>query len=83
MTATTKLEMQHIGKTQGTPNHDHDMLQELTRRLDSIWRYDQYIANAENDESLQKLWRKCKSQDIEDVQNLKSRIAEHIKDGCF
>lgn len=83
MTIAAEQEMKHIGETQGCPNHDHDMLQELTRRLDSIWRYDQYIANAEADDDLQKLWRKCKEQDLQIVRDLKDKIAEHIKKDCF
>lgn len=83
MTLAAQQELEHIGETQGTPNHDHDMLQELNRRLDSIWRYDQYIANAEADESLQALWRRCKEQDLQVVKDLKAKLAEHISKDCF
>lgn len=83
MNIASEQEIQHIGETQGSPNHDHDMLQELNRRLDSIWRYDQYIANAEADEGLQDLWRRCKEQDLQMVKDLKDKVAEHVSKGCF
>lgn len=37
-------EVEHIGETKGIQDHDHDMVHELSRRLDAIWRYDHYIA---------------------------------------
>ena len=46
MTLAAEKELQHLGETQGCADHDHDMVHELSRRLDAIWRYDQYIANA-------------------------------------
>jgi len=36
-------EMQQIGKTRGTENHGHDLIHELSKRLDALLRYDQYI----------------------------------------
>ena len=38
---------EHIGETCGAANHDHDLVQELSKRLDGLWRFDQCIANAE------------------------------------
>ena len=42
---------EHIGETAGAKNHDHDLVHDLSRRLDAVWRYDQYIANAEGIET--------------------------------
>jgi hypothetical protein len=47
MRFAAEKEMEHIGETQGAADHDHDMIHYLSKRLDSIWRLDRYIANAE------------------------------------
>jgi hypothetical protein len=52
-------------------------------RLDALWRYDQYIANAEGHAFLQEFWRELKFQDQEAVKRLKELIAEEIKKDCF
>lgn len=82
MTATEKA-VQHIGETQGLANHDHDMVHELSKKLDALWRYDQYIANAKGDKALQKFWEKAKEEDMRDVKELKELIAEHVRKDCF
>src|SRR5512135_2924013 len=75
--------IQHMGKTQGAENHDHDLIQDLSKRLDALWRYDQYIANAEGKPNLQECWRQLKKQEQENVKRLKELIAEEIRIGCF
>ena len=29
-----------VGKTQAIRDHDHDMIHDLSKRLDAVWRYD-------------------------------------------
>ena len=48
---------EHMGETKGAQNHDHDLIQDLSKRLDALWRYDQYIANADGKPKLQECWR--------------------------
>ena len=74
---------QNIGKTQGMKNHDHDMIHELSQRVDSLWRYDQYIANAAGNKSLENLWTKLKKQERANIAALKRMISEHVKKKCF
>ena len=76
-------EMAHIGQSKGAENHDHDVIHELGKRLDALWRYDQYIANAEGDSELQEFWREVKEQEQDNVKQLKQFVAEHIEKGCF
>jgi hypothetical protein len=83
MSMVAEREMEHIGKTKGAENHDHDMIHELSKRLDALWRYDQYIANAEDDSHLQEFWRELKEQEQENVIRLKQFVAEHIEKDCF
>lgn len=82
----TDKEYQHIGETSGCKNrdHDHDLVHELSRRLGGVWRYDQYIANAQGNESLQRFWNKVKSQEQEDIEQLIEELtSRHIESDCF
>jgi len=72
-----------IGKTKGIENHDHDLIHELSKRLDGLWRYDQHIANADGNAELQKFWREVKQQDQATVKSLKDMITREVKNGCF
>jgi hypothetical protein len=83
MSLTAKKELEHMGDNPGCLNHDHDLIHELSRRLDALWRYDQYIANAEGHAFLQEFWSELQAQDRENVRRLKELIAEEIKKGCF
>jgi len=76
-------EMEHIGESQGIENHDHDLVQDLSKRLDALWRYDQYIANADGHAELQKLWKDFKQQEQQNVKRLKQCIANEVKQECF
>jgi hypothetical protein len=55
----------------------------LSRRLDGVWRYDQYIANADGLADLQKFWRNVKAQEQENIQQLKKLLAQHVQTNCF
>lgn len=33
-----------LARVPGIENHDRDLVQDLSKRLDALWRYDQYIA---------------------------------------
>lgn len=81
MTASTATK--HVGKTSGIADHDHDLVHELSKRLDGVWRYDQYIANAEGHDELQSFWRELKKQDQDNVSKLKALVEEEIKQSCF
>jgi hypothetical protein len=83
MTMVAEREMEQIGKTKGAENHDHDLIHELSKRLDAIWRYDQYIANAEEDEQLQSFWKTLKDQEQKNVKQLKQFVAKHCENNCF
>jgi hypothetical protein len=83
MSMVAEKEMEQIGKTKGCENHDHDMIHELSKRLDALWRYDQYVANAGSDEELQEFWRDLKEQEMENVKRLKEFVKTHIENDCF
>ena len=65
MRLAAEKELAHIGESQGAADHDHDMIHELSKRLDALWRYDQYIANADGQIDLQNFWQNVKTQEQE------------------
>jgi len=83
MPIAAEKEMQHIGESQGARDHDHDMIHELGKRLDAVWRIDQYIANADGIDSLQRFWRELKDQEQHNVEVLKGLVKEHCANDCF
>jgi hypothetical protein len=83
MPLAAEKELEHIGETCGCADHDHDLIHELSKRLDALWRYDQYIANADGKPALQALWRDLKSQETANIKRFKQMIAEEIKQNCF
>ncbi|MEZ6097813.1 MAG: hypothetical protein R3E01_02465 [Pirellulaceae bacterium] len=82
MTLAAEQELKHVGESQGCANHDHDLVHELSRRLDALWRYDQYIANAEGHENATQFWNDVKNQEQENIQRLRGLIAEEVRNDC-
>ena len=83
MTLSAEKEMQHLGETRGCADHDHDMVHELSRRLDAIWRYDQYIANAEQRDEIKHFWDDMKLQEQKNIIRLKQLLKNEISGKCF
>ncbi|MEX1229615.1 MAG: hypothetical protein WEB58_05205 [Planctomycetaceae bacterium] len=83
MTLAAEKELTHLGETSGCADHDHDLIHELSRRLDALWRIDQYLANAEWRSDLKEFWSDVKSQEQENVRRLKELIAQEVRNDCF
>jgi hypothetical protein len=83
MTTTIERSTEHIGETAGMANHDRDLVHELSKRLDCIWRCDQYIANANGHDEIVQFWRDTKRQEQEFVDRLRGLIKSEIKQDCF
>ena len=83
MRFAAEKELAHIGETHGAADHDHDMIHELSKRLDALWRMDQYVVNAEGDINLQNFWRDLKQEEQRNVNRLKQLVAEHCAKNCF
>ncbi len=75
--------LEHIGETKAVANHDRDMIHELSKRIDAVWHFDQYIANAEKDKELRQFWLDLKSQEQENVKKLRKIVARHVEKGCL
>lgn len=74
----SKQEYSHVGDTLPVPNHVHDLIHDLSERIDAIWRYDQYIANAEGRQELQDCWKQIKEQDQQRVMKLKDLLMREL-----
>lgn len=83
MSLAAEKELEHIGETSGIKDHDHDLVHDLSKRLDALWRYDQYIANAERKPALQKFWCDVKAQEQQNVDRLKELIRDEVGGNCF
>jgi hypothetical protein len=83
MPVVAEKEYAHVGETAGAADHDRDLVHELNKRLDALWRYDQYIANAEGRSDLAGFWRELKIQEQKNVKRLKELVAAEVKKGCF
>jgi hypothetical protein len=83
MTLAAEKELEHIGESCGCADHDHDLIHELSKRLDALWRYDQYIANAEGKWALKDMWRDFKRQETRNIERVKQMIADEISQNCF
>ena len=83
MTLAEEKEMEHIGETCGCADHDRDLVHELSKRLDALWRCDQYIANAGDKQQIMDFWEEIKQQEQLNIRRLKQLIAEEIANGCF
>jgi hypothetical protein len=83
MALAAQKELEHIGESCGCADHDHDLIHDLSKRLDAVWRYDQYIANAEGKAELQTLWRDLKRQEMDNIKRVKEMVSEEIRQNCF
>jgi hypothetical protein len=72
-----------VGKTKAIRDHDHDMIHDLSKRLDAVWRYDQYIENADKFPEVQRFWQESKQTEIQTIERLKELIREHVRKDNF
>lgn len=66
-------------------NCNHDLIQQLSECMDSLWRYDEYIKNAQEKGcgKCVELWQKMKELTKEQIKLLKQYLEECIKEGKF
>jgi hypothetical protein len=83
MTLAAEKELEHIGESAGCADHDHDLIHDLSKRLDALWRYDQYIANADGKSELQDMWRDLKREEMANIKRVKQMISEEVRQNCF
>ncbi|HEB14151.1 MAG TPA: hypothetical protein ENI09_01945 [candidate division WWE3 bacterium] len=63
-------------------DHHHNLIQQLSELMDSVWRYDKYYKqDAKNCKDCQDLWERLHQRHQEDIDLLKHHIAEHVEAG--
>jgi hypothetical protein len=79
MTMVAEKQMAHIGETCPVADCIHDLIQVFNGRINSVWRYDQYIANADGKTDLQDFWRSLKKQDQQACERMKQLLAKELQ----
>jgi hypothetical protein len=79
MTMVAERQMEHIGETCPVADCIHDLVQVFNCRINSIWRYDQYIANADGMPEMQDFWRNLKRQDQQACERMKQLLAKELQ----
>jgi hypothetical protein len=79
MPTVAEQQMEHIGETRGVSDCTHDLVQILAQRASDLWRYDQYIANADGHSQVRDFWLRLKQQDRENVDRLKRLLVEELQ----
>lgn len=64
-------------------HHDRDLIHDLSRRLDALGRYDQYIANAPDRPDLQAFWVEVRTHEAQNIQRLNELIRCEIQLDCI
>ncbi len=72
-----------VGSTKAIRDHDHDMIHDLSQRLDAVWRYDQFIENADKFPDLKAFWQESKENEVKTIERLKGLIREHVRKDNF
>jgi hypothetical protein len=83
MSLAAENEYLQVGQTPICPEHDRDLIHELSTRLDALRRYEQYFRNAEGSPEVQSLWTDFKRRDEADIQRLRNVITEEMHRGCI
>ena len=82
MSTTAEKTMEHIGETRGSQDHVYDLVQTMSRCLTGLWRYDQYIVNAEGKPELQRFWREFKEQEEASIRRMKRLLSAELQKEC-
>lgn len=64
-------------------NHNHDLVQQLSEDLDSLWRYRNYLKNAKGCGRCTVIWKRCMALDEEKVRLLRGEIEAHVRERRF
>jgi hypothetical protein len=79
MQFAAEKQMQHIGETCPVADCVHDLVQVFNTRINSVWRYDQYIANADGKPEMQDFWRMMKKQDQQACERMRQLLAKELQ----
>jgi hypothetical protein len=76
---------ERMGYSQGMSNHSHDLVQELSVRLDQQWRYEQYAKNAQEAgmDDAAEMFRRFERENQTAIDQLRDHITRMAKNGTF
>ena len=61
----------------------HNLIQMMSEKLDSVWRYDKYIEDCRDDSECRRLFQKMKGDDVEHIGLLRDQIERLCSEGSF
>jgi hypothetical protein len=64
-------------------NHMFDLINALGEKAEATHVYDIYMDDAVGCESCSSLWKRLKTQDERDIEEMKQLLIDHIKNGEF
>lgn len=64
-------------------DHNHDLVHSLSEKNDAVWRYPEYLKNAEGCLHCVNLWKKFMEDDEKHIGMLREEINRHIKENRF
>ncbi len=68
--------------TQPVSNYVHDLIQCMSEKLDSVWRYDQYMKDCQG-ENCKTVFQQCKDDDLKNIKALRDEISNLCSQGKF
>ena len=64
-------------------NWNHDLVQQLSEDLDSLWRYEEYLKNSQGCEHCTTMWKKFQAMDADKAEMLRKEIIRHVEEKRF
>ncbi len=83
MEAVAAQKAESFAELQGTMRQDHDLVHELSNRLDTLWHYGECINNAEGQPDAQKVWRDLQRHELASIRELKQLVLKRVEEGYF
>ncbi len=79
------MEMERIRHEEPMSNYNHDLIQLLSIKLDSVARYDLYKKDAEEGgcKGCVTIFDQMKQDEMRHIDMLREQISEHVKEGSF
>ena len=78
MSLPPKIAQKTFNRNSGCCNHDHHLIQEYSRRLDAIWRYEQYIEDVKLSDQVKQFWIEMKWVEQQNIKRLKQLLKDEF-----
>lgn len=59
-------------------NHTYNLIKAVSKKAQTLWRYEQYVKDAGDCKKCKELWEKLKRQDEAHLEEMKEVLSEHI-----